>query len=303
MGCKEVFEADLANSRVTPLLPQNNTGTTVQLTKFIWSQVDEATKYTLEVVSPRFDSVLAYVYDTTVATNQVSLPLSPGEYQWRVKASNFSSQTPFTTPRNLQIDSTSDLSVQTVVLTSPSNQAASAKTTLEFTWNGLFTADAYKFVLYSGSVGGTPLLDTIVTGTSLQYTSLNEGAYAWAVKAMNAIPSETSFSSRTFEIDYSAPEAATPVSPDGATFATDSVFAINWNTIPDTTGSYQTIVKDSILIATDSSFNSIYTVKVSTTTSTTAQIFVPATYYWTVIRFDAAGNSSGYTTFKSFEVQ
>lgn len=303
LGCNEIFEEDLSDDIVTLTIPADGTITPVQSTQFRWSEVAGATSYNLEVVSPTFFGLTSYIYDTTVTDSEVTLTLYPGDYEWRVRGENFGSSTAYSEIFSLKIDTTSDLSVQTITLTAPLNSATNANT-VDFSWTALSAADSYQLQVYSGATfgSGTLLLDTNLTSTSVTGYSVAEGEFTWGVKAINSVPSETAYSSSYFEVDRSAPQDVTLAYPDGDNFTTDSNYTYTWTSLADT-GAYQTSLIDSIYIATDSLFTSIYKRFGTSLGAQSDMIPLPDTYYWRIKTYDRAGNSSSYSGFKSFEVQ
>jgi hypothetical protein len=90
-GCDTALEKNLAGKKVTLLAPVNNLITTDTLQTFYWELLDGATKYQLQVVSPRFDSIVRLIADTTITGNTLLIDLNVNSYQWRVRAQNNSS--------------------------------------------------------------------------------------------------------------------------------------------------------------------------------------------------------------------
>ena len=82
-GCKEVFTPSLDRVDVKLLAPGNNVISDSTVQDFYWQPVDTGVQYELVVVTPRFDSIVSLLADTTVGTNQVILTLAPAQYQWR----------------------------------------------------------------------------------------------------------------------------------------------------------------------------------------------------------------------------
>lgn len=105
-GCAEVIQKDLSKLNVILIAPSNNVSIpdSVALT-FAWDSLAGAQTYTLQVVTPSFDSVVQLLADTTVYGTYLSLPSfnSPGTFQWRVMASNNTSSTSFSGPWNFQV--------------------------------------------------------------------------------------------------------------------------------------------------------------------------------------------------------
>jgi len=94
-ACKEVFEKSLDKAHVTLLGPVNNGVSGSGDQTFFWQPLDSGINYELQVVSPTFDSIAQVMADTVVTRNLLPLTLGPGRYQWRVRAFNSSSSTPF----------------------------------------------------------------------------------------------------------------------------------------------------------------------------------------------------------------
>ncbi|HVV02639.1 MAG TPA: hypothetical protein VHC96_00390 [Puia sp.] len=102
-GCAEAIEKDLTDKRATLLLPSNNAVLDTTTLTFAWQPQDDALKYELQVVSPSFDSALVVWADTNVINTSFQLTLTGGRYQWRVRAFNNTSSTPFSDPWGLVI--------------------------------------------------------------------------------------------------------------------------------------------------------------------------------------------------------
>ena len=96
-SCKELTEPILTNKQVSIIAPKDSLVTTLATNTFAWDGVDGATKYQLQIVSPKFDSVVRFVADSSFSANSFTYLLSPGKYQWRVRALNGSSQTNYFT--------------------------------------------------------------------------------------------------------------------------------------------------------------------------------------------------------------
>jgi hypothetical protein len=92
LACDTAFETDLAGKKVILLAPANNLSTTDRTHTFYWEQLQGAAEYRLQVVSPRFDSIVKLIADTTISFDRFKLTnLDAASYQWRVQALNNSS--------------------------------------------------------------------------------------------------------------------------------------------------------------------------------------------------------------------
>jgi len=96
-SCEELTQADLTNKQVNIFSPVDNLVTTSTTNTFAWDPVAGAAKYQLQIVSPKFDSVVRFVIDSSFTNSVFTYTLTPGIYQWRVRATNAGSQTNYFT--------------------------------------------------------------------------------------------------------------------------------------------------------------------------------------------------------------
>jgi hypothetical protein len=101
-GCEEVFEQNLTTQSVTLITPANNEISNKSIV-FSWDQKDGSASYEIQIVNPGFDSVYSIVLDTTIKQSFYLAAIDTGTYQWRVRAFNSYSTTPFSTPRSFII--------------------------------------------------------------------------------------------------------------------------------------------------------------------------------------------------------
>jgi len=102
-SCDEVLEKSLKDKKVVLLAPVNNLTTTTTTHNLYWEQIDGATSYQVQIVSPRFDSIVTLVADTFVENVKFNIELKKGVYQWRVMASNNSTVSSYSDAWNLTI--------------------------------------------------------------------------------------------------------------------------------------------------------------------------------------------------------
>ena len=96
-SCNELTENILTDKQVIIIGPKDSIVTTSTTNIFAWEPVTGATKYQLQIVAPRFDSVVQFIADSTFTANSFNYALAAGKYQWRVRAVNSSSQSPYFT--------------------------------------------------------------------------------------------------------------------------------------------------------------------------------------------------------------
>ena len=288
---RDFVELDLSTRNVVLLSPPDNYITASNTINFWWEETDGAFEYHLQIVDSSFSYITQLMLDTTIESEQFSFSLPPGDYQWRVKALNGSSSTSYTVPRSLTVDTTSNISTQTILLLSPTNNLSTNTTALNFRWSPLGSADDYRFqVLNSRS---QIITDQVITDDSISYT-LSSGTYPWKVRGQNSV-SNTPYSTRTITIDLVGPVAPALLLPTHGDTLPNPV-ALSWSRDASATG-------DSLFIYTDSLVSApVYMAYLTPTTysftGTSTQI-----YFWRLKSRDAAGNWSAYSTVRKFKVQ
>lgn len=88
---------DISNTSVSIIAPEADLETSNNTVTFWWEEVSGAEKYIFQLVSPDFGHVETIIEDTELTGNQKSATLSPGNYQWRIKAVNSKYETSYST--------------------------------------------------------------------------------------------------------------------------------------------------------------------------------------------------------------
>lgn len=101
--CDTALERDLRGHKVILLSPVNNVSSTEVHQIFYWETLNGAQKYQLQVVSPKFDSIVTLIADTTLINNRITILMPAGSFQWRVRGINNSTQSDFSDKWNLLI--------------------------------------------------------------------------------------------------------------------------------------------------------------------------------------------------------
>ena len=146
-SCNDFFVKDISETIVVLTSPADNVVTTQLTHTFIWEEVQRSDYYRLQIAYPSFSAIQYYVVDTLTYNEQFLISLSPGAYQWRVKAINSASETDYSEIRDLQIDTTSDLSNQTVALINPIANAYKNTALPSFYWQAMSIADSYNIII------------------------------------------------------------------------------------------------------------------------------------------------------------
>ena len=282
VSCSEILiEKDISDKTVVLVSPTNNAQFFSTGITFTWDELENATKYTLQIAKPNFDVPLQIVIDTTVTNTSFTQQFPIGNYEWRVRAANASYSTGFTS-RLISIVSNTDFQSNTVTLGSPANNLITNVVSQNLSWQPIIGATIYQVQVYD--INNTLLLDQTTSATNYNHT-FQEGTYQWRVRASNGTD-YTLYSSRSALIDLTPPNTPTLISPTNTGTSTTNV-TFEWNRTP-INGSTE---KDTIYIYTDSALTNLYSQ--NQTSSPYAATLPTGTYYWKVIASDTAGNTGG----------
>jgi hypothetical protein len=297
---KDLIVKDITDKNVTALSPPDGYNTPNNSITFWWEEVDGAEKYNVQIVSPSFSNIQQLITDTSVTTDKFTKVLTPGTYQWRVRATNNGGETPWTT-RTLTIDTSSNLSYAAVILLSPADSFYTNASSVTLSWASVNNATTYEL-----STSGVSSTSANYSTTSAVLSFANEGMVTWSVRAENSF-SFSPPSSRKIFIDRTAPltiNLNSSYPPTTPAVPADTLF--KWTPLSD---SY----KDVIEISDDGFVSSLLkrdtvmtTVSGSRTYPITSTNFTPTTgitYSWRIKSIDKAGNVGSYCTAKTFSVQ
>lgn len=303
---KDLVVKDIKDATVTVLAPANNTRTPVNAVTFWWEALEGAEKYNIQIVKPNFSAVQILVADTNVVGNKFLRNLTPGVYQWRIRAYNGGGSTAYSV-YNLIIDTTSDLSTQLVVPISPLSGFLTASKEISFSWSAIPAATNYQFQLMNGTALVTETT-TSRTDYSLAINTTTGSVYSWKVKAYNNSSVSQFNTSQTFTIDLKAPFPPTLTSPVNYASASGTI-DLKWTRNAQ---SLSDVRYDSIFVATDSTFPDFATVaaRVNGTVFNTNSFSPPlqpsATltdyFFWRVKSVDSVGNGSGFNGWRKFHL-
>lgn len=313
---KDFIVKDIKNALVSIIAPIDNLSSPNNTITFWWDELDGAEKYNLQIVKPNFNSVAQLILDTNITSTKFYKTLTPGTYQWRIKAINNGGSTAYVT-RNLIIDTTSNLSLVSVNLITPLNYSVMANNSVIFYWNTLYAATSYELKLTNLATSSVTTISSIV-GTSYTYSfsTINgtEEKYSWQIKAFNSFSQTLSNTVRSFKIDHKSPLAPNLNIPLLNATVKDTSF-FRWNHSMSLTNN--DIRFDSIFIGSypDSTFLSPISIKAATIstinsypikptlTSPTNTLMASPYYYWKVKSFDSVGNVSPASPTFKFKLQ
>ena len=295
--CKDVFEDDISNDTIYLYTPYDSMKTNSITIDFWWEEVEGATSYNLQVVSPDFTFPRKLLIDTNLNTNYFVHVFYPDTFECRVYAYNSSYNT-VATYAYFIIRDTSDLSGEKVIIKEPADNFVTNKTSVTLRWQLIGKASSYKVIVRNNNMQGEDVFDPLnVSADSLQI-ELDEGIYAWGVRAESDNQTNTPFSVQTITIDTTSPGRPVLISPPdmGDTISTFPLH-LSWTRAANSGSA----IFDTLFVAEDTSFASqqkFYAVNQGISIDTLDN----GKYFWRVKTFDEAGNSSIYSIIRRFIV-
>jgi hypothetical protein len=303
-SCKQIIEKDISGETPVVILPQINDTIEANPVHFKWKDMEGATKYHLEIVSPSFTNISTYNLDSIVTGTNFYLALDSNQYEFRITALNAGDPSKTTAPICFVVGTSVGVSPTGVVLDSPPQfEYYNAQFNGVFSWFTLPNTVSYTFELHEGTSFAGPTLhfiDQIGTNSITSFTGsqLGEGVYTWGVKSFLSNGDETLYSKRTFYIDTISPGDASLSTPVNNSFESAGNITFSW-TLPADIGVIQSPVKSILQISTNTTFTSLLAPDILTGNSITKNMSA-GTYYWRVKTEDESGNlgsvpSSYYT--------
>lgn len=293
MSCEEVlFEEDLSDKTTTLVAPSD--GATVENTSvtFSWDAVDQATEYRLQLAQPSFENATQIVVDTVVSSTSFNTTLVKNEYQWKVRAQNSGSNTPYAIASFKVIES-EDFTVRKVLLVAPQNEGIVNTTATNLQWQEVTDATLYRIQLLNQS--NEVITDKTTTDTSMSIT-FPEGVTKWQVRAENNTQS-TLYTTRTLTVDSKNPKKPVTTAPVNDASQTATTVTFSWTReLVEGTAEF-----DSIYIFKDQQLTQLAK-KDKVTSPSDIDLETSTTYYWFVKAFDEAGNQSESSTVLRFTI-
>jgi len=283
------IEEDISQEIVTLIAPSEGSVLDTNPITFSWENVSFAENYVLQIATPDFDNPTQVVVDMSLTETTSEQTIVNGNYQWRVKAVNSSSETLYATASfSVLVDDSNDISNETVNLIAPSNGVDLTDNNITFTWNEVPFADDYVLQIATPDFIN-PLqvvVDETLANTSSSQT-LNDGSYQWRVKARNS-SSETNYSTNSFTVSTGinfSDRIVVIISPPDNFISNQPTLNIQWEPVEDAT-----LYRIQIL---DAATNSLVDEQTTTLTSTPFT-FPEGELIWQV-RAETSSESTGYT--------
>lgn len=230
-ACKPKKQYDLSGQQVTIIAPIAATlqGYTQTLS---WARLEDAVSYR-SIFSPA-NAPDSIVLDTVIINNSQSFSYTfkPGDYHWKIKASNGISSTGFSfTTFSIAIN---ELNEDAPVLLFPKNSGYSNDTTL-LTWRALYQdVDGYQVQINSeASFEGTMLKDVNSDTTFYAFKPVLQDAHYWRVRGYTA--SDTSQWSTVYAFTYDTIAPAQPIlsAPSDGSTGVAQTGSLSWDVVTD----------------------------------------------------------------------
>lgn len=184
-----VSNENFENNIVVLNNPADNLKTNVLSQNLSWQSIIGATGYQLQI----YDNSNVLLVNQVLSNTNFNYTFSEGNYTWKVRATNGSVSTLYSS-RSILVDTTSP---NTPNLTSPSNFSSVSSSSISFDWNRTAISGSVEFdsiYIYS-NVGLTDLV--IKDRASRPHTEsiTNNGSYFWFVKSFDEAGNESAVSS------------------------------------------------------------------------------------------------------------
>lgn len=295
-SCKDIIEPSIKDRKVALEAPGDQYQGSNYTVNFWWDEVEDALKYHLQVVTPDFNKIGSLVLDTLVKNNKFTVSLQPGNYQWRVRAENGSSQTAFSAARSFLIVSTS-LSKQTPQLSSPVNNLLTNQPTVTLQWAALYGADKYQLEIDTNSFADENALiyNQAIAAQQYVFTIPKDKSYQWRVRAQNDTAKSQWSAINTFTYDHTPPPQVTLISPANGDMVSLPA-SLQWNNAAAAVKYKLYVFKADSITALNTNFPML----LNTNSYTLTTVVSGDRVYWKVSAIDAAGNEGIASSLRSF---
>ncbi|MBD1363813.1 hypothetical protein IDJ77_08315 [Mucilaginibacter sp. ZT4R22] len=300
VSCKELIEPSIQKRPVNLLAPGQGFESKNYNVTFWWDDVEDALQYRLQIVTPGFDNIGALFADTLVkGSNKITLSLTPGVYEWRLRAENGSSETVFSQPRKFTIVQSS-IGNQAVQLTAPTNGALTNQQGVTFQWGSLYGATTYRLQIDTNNFADTVKLiyNHQLPGLQFSFSFPRDQQYQWRVRAENDTARAQWSTVRTIRFDHTPPGQVTLSGPGKAEVVALPV-SLQWNSVA-TASVYKLYVFKG---DSTTNYNNSFPVIIDGT-NRSFNLGNPADrIYWKVSALDAVGNEGQASVLRNFVVK
>lgn len=290
----ETFDNDISGEVVQIIAPVDGVVTSNPELTFSWEAVPFAENYKIQIATPNFENATQLLADEALTTTSYSHTLPDGEYQWRVKARNSVSETPYTT-FSLTVKSELPFPDREVIILAPEDDFITNEALVALQWEAVNDATHYRVQIID--TDDQSLVDEQTTTQKALVVNFPDGAFIWQVRAENNTE-VTAYTSQDITVDTIAPNTPNLLTPiDGATLTSVQV-NFTWTRDPiDGTSE-----KDILYVYFDSNLTNLAFSEEVANGSFTTTLDNDTTYYWFMKAFDEAGNESDDSDVFSFTI-
>nr|WP_315247369.1 hypothetical protein [uncultured Flavobacterium sp.] len=169
---------DFQDNTVVLLTPNNNLITKITAQKLAWQSIIGASEYQLQI----YDSNNAVVKEESTSSTSIDYTFPDGSYSWKVRASNGSKQTLYTT-RTILTDTKVP---NTPVLTNPVNASSTTSTSINFQFSRTPVSGSTETdSIYAYNESALTNLNFKDKASSLYNKTLTKGTYYWYIKSFD----------------------------------------------------------------------------------------------------------------------
>lgn len=288
-SCDAVFEDDLSGVVVDLAIPADGAQLGNSIVQFHWDSIKEALEYDFQLVTPSFsDSTAYFITDTTLSEFGLTRVLGIGEYEWRVKAINNSSESCFATSA-FSVTELSNISGLTPVITAPEEGEFLNDEFIGFSWDTLPNASEYLLHVYdyTGQVKGDEVWSDIAS-EPMASEALDEGRFLFEIQGNNSGIQLSQIASSSFIVDRTSPSEPQVGNPNNQNFLLSDVIQFDWTSGADVAS----VVHDSIFIYTISPSQLVFSDSAESEFELPASDLGNGSYDWSIKTYDEAGNCS-----------
>ncbi|WP_158829362.1 hypothetical protein [Mucilaginibacter lacusdianchii] len=238
--------------------------------------------------------------DTLVKGDKFSTTLSPGNYTWRIRAENGSTETAYSEPRSFTVVFSS-IKNQKVQILAPTNNLLTNQSSITFSWGNLYGATRYQLQADTNGFADESKLVVNQTTPAQQFSySLNKDQnYQWRIRAENDTAQSQWSTINTFTFDHTPPAVVSLTAPT-ADQSVSLPVNLQW-------AASSTAVKYRLYLYkgdSNTAFGNSFPMLLNTTSYTLTQgASLGDRIYWKLTALDAAGNESAPSTIRSFVLQ
>lgn len=173
-----VSDEDFQNNSVVLNTPSNNLITNSAAQNLSWQSIIGTSSYQVQV----YDGSSTVISDQTITATSLNYTFPQGNYNWRVRASNGTEQTLYSS-RSILVDTTVP---NTPVLSSPANASTTTDNDVSFQWSRtpiVGSVEKDSIYIYTNSALTSLQLKNQVSSPFT--TNLNVGTYYWFLKSFD----------------------------------------------------------------------------------------------------------------------